>query len=163
MVVACRYWYELTDGFWGQFTLTNLPHLYAKQLLPGTCKHLESMQNFVGMIEYLMTWKWHDTPGIIRASEGFLFQSQALPMRISDGGEILTVGSAYVAGEAVFASDKDAFEYMLSLALRDLQYRGLRDGRTGCFEQKQNANFLLYRRILRCDNDAEYELSLIHI
>ena len=26
MVVACRYWYELTDGFWGQLVLTQIPH-----------------------------------------------------------------------------------------------------------------------------------------
>ena len=29
-----RYWYELTDGFWGQFLLTQFPHQYAKDLLP---------------------------------------------------------------------------------------------------------------------------------
>ena len=28
-VVACRYWYELTDGFWGQFVLTQIPHCEA--------------------------------------------------------------------------------------------------------------------------------------
>ena len=77
------------------------------------CQELVSIwrvcKKIVGMIEYLMTWKWHDTPGIIRASDGLLFQSEALPMRISDEGEILAVGSAYVAGEPVFASDKNAF------------------------------------------------------
>ena len=30
MVVACRYWYELTDGFWGQLVLTQIPHLHAR-------------------------------------------------------------------------------------------------------------------------------------
>lgn len=57
----------------------------------------------------------------------------------------------------MFASDRDAWVYMLSLATRDLQYRGMRDERTGCFEQKQYANFLLYRRVAQCDNDFEYE------
>ena len=35
-VVACRYWFELTDGYWGQFTLTQLPHYEAKKLLPSS-------------------------------------------------------------------------------------------------------------------------------
>ena len=34
LVVACRYWYELTDGFWGQFSVTQIPHKYPKHLLP---------------------------------------------------------------------------------------------------------------------------------
>ena len=34
MVVACRYWYELTDGFWGQMVLSQIPHLHAKDILP---------------------------------------------------------------------------------------------------------------------------------
>ena len=38
-VVACRYWYELTDGFWGQFVLTQLRHLYPQDLLPREWKH----------------------------------------------------------------------------------------------------------------------------
>ena len=52
-VVACRYWYELTDGFWGQFCVTQLPHQYACDLLPSEYQHLVSMQNFVRMLEYL--------------------------------------------------------------------------------------------------------------
>ncbi len=36
LVVACRYWYELTDGFWGQFSLTQLPHQHPKDSHP--CK-----------------------------------------------------------------------------------------------------------------------------
>jgi len=27
MVVACRYWYELTDGYWGQMVLTQITNL----------------------------------------------------------------------------------------------------------------------------------------
>ena len=34
LVVACRYWYELTDGYWGQMVLTQIPHLRAKDILP---------------------------------------------------------------------------------------------------------------------------------
>ena len=55
LVCACRYWYELTDGFWGQFSLTQLPHYEVRDLLPRTQKHLLSMINFVGMLEYLRT------------------------------------------------------------------------------------------------------------
>jgi hypothetical protein len=65
-VVACRYWYELTDGYWGQFNLTQIPHVSSKQILPQDLKHLVSMQNFVGMIEYLMSWTWFTVPGIVQ-------------------------------------------------------------------------------------------------
>ena len=41
--------------------------------------------------------------------------------------------------------------------MRDVEYRGFREERTSCFEQKQEANFLLYQRILQCECDAEYE------
>ena len=60
MVVACRYWYELTDGYWGQMVLTQIPHLNAKDILPKEYQHLVCMENFVGMLEYLMSWVWVD-------------------------------------------------------------------------------------------------------
>ena len=46
---------------------------------------------------------------------------------------------------------------MLALATRDLEYRGFRDERTGCFQQKQEANFLVYRSVVKCDNEAQHE------
>ena len=58
LVVACRYWYELTDGFWGQFVLTQIPHLCAEDILPKEYKHLDCMKNWAGMLEYLGTWRW---------------------------------------------------------------------------------------------------------
>ena len=33
-VVACRYWYELADGYLGQFAATQLPHMKVEDLLP---------------------------------------------------------------------------------------------------------------------------------
>ena len=33
-VCACRYWYELTDGYWGQYVLTQIPHLRPEDILP---------------------------------------------------------------------------------------------------------------------------------
>ena len=145
-VVACRYWYELTDGYWGQFTLTQLPHLYPKQLLPVTFKHIDSMKNFVGMIEYLMTWKWGTEAGIVDASEGCRFSIECMPICVGDDGALLRVGSEYSAGGAVFGSDWEAFQYIRSVATRDLQYRGFRDDRIFCFEQKQLVNYLLYQK-----------------
>ena len=49
-VVACRFWYELTDGYWDQFCVAHLLHQYAEDLLPGAVQHLQCMQNFVGML-----------------------------------------------------------------------------------------------------------------
>ena len=164
MVVACRYWFELTDGYWGQFTLTQLPHLQPQQILPSNFKHLDSMQNCVGMIEFLSTWSWSEQRGIIRASHDLHFRVESLPLRISkQGDEILQVGTDYVAGQRVFTTDHDAFKYMISLSERDLEYRGFRDDPVSCFTYKQQANFLLYRRVLHCDSNAEYEALRQHL
>jgi len=157
-VVACRYWYELTDGFWGQFSITNLPHGQASHLLPRSLQHLKSMQNFVGMLEYLTSWKWYKDAGIVEALDGFVFRVDALPLVVDSEGEIQAVGSKYSASQPVFASDRDAFLYLLALAKRDIQYRGFRDDRLRCFEHKQEANFLLYQRISKASDPAEYEL-----
>ena len=156
LVVACRYWYELTDGFWGQFSVTQIPHLYPAHLLPLRFKHLKSMQNFVGIIEYMCNWVWAEPDTIMAATET-LFPVTALPMRIDDAGAVQPLGT-YLEKGAVFPSDRHAFEYLMSLAERDLQYRGMRDDRLACFRWKQEANFLLYERVTACEDDAEYEL-----
>ena len=44
LVVACRYWYELTDGFWGQFVLTQIPHQSASELLPRDDRYLQTAE-----------------------------------------------------------------------------------------------------------------------
>ena len=78
-------------------------------MLPGDLQHLQSMQNVVGMLTYLGSWRWFKEPGIVEAAGGFLFGSDALPLVVDDGGEITGVGSAYLAGELVFASGNKAF------------------------------------------------------
>ena len=91
LVVACRYWYELTDGFWGQFVLTQIPHQSARELLPRQDQYLATMQNFAGMIDYLLTWRWHDNQeGMITSSgltkAGTVFSVKALPLCVGDDG-----------------------------------------------------------------------------
>ena len=47
------------------------------------------MQNCVGMIEYLMGWKWSQETGVIQASyasDEILFRADALPYIIEDDG-----------------------------------------------------------------------------
>ena len=60
MVVACRYWYELTDGYWGQFMVTQIPHQRPEDILPRSGRHLDTMVNFAGMLEYLSSWVWRE-------------------------------------------------------------------------------------------------------
>ena len=60
LVVACRYWYELTDGYWGQFVLTQIPHQRPEDILPRSGRHLDTMVNFAGMLEYLSSWVWRE-------------------------------------------------------------------------------------------------------
>ena len=70
MVVACRYWYEMTDGYWGQFMLRQVPHQYPQDLLP-VGRHLTSMANFAGLLEYVASWIWRDE-GVVVSGSGFL-------------------------------------------------------------------------------------------
>ena len=168
-VVACRYWFELTDGYWGQFALTQIPHLHAADLLLRQYQYLDSMQNFVGIIEYLMTWEWATPlPGDegditvyarVPRDDGTLLQFRiaALPFLIDNEGAKVAVGTAVIPGNAVFSSDKHALQYLVQIAKRDLQYRGMRDDRISSFAIKQEANFLLYQLVRKCDNAAEYE------
>ena len=136
LVVACRYWYELTDGFWGQLVLTQIPHMYAKDLLPLEHGHLRSMQNFAGMLEYLSSWQWR-SPGTVEAVGGTLFEVQALPLLLDDEGAVQDLGPCILGG-AVFSSVRCAFEYLMALAKRDIQYRGMRDDRVSSFSYKQD-------------------------
>ena len=131
-VVACRYWYELTDGFWGQMVLTQIPHLNAKDILPKEYQHLVCMENFAGMLEYLMSWTWVDE-NTIRASGGAVFSTKALPLIIELDGSIIPV-APYVADKALFPTSHLAYQYLMHIARSDLKYRGFRDDRLASFE-----------------------------
>ena len=155
-VVACRFWYELTDGYWGQYTLVNLPHADPKYLLPRNLQHLFCMQNFAGMLEYLSSWHWGTDSGIIIAADAYEFHEKALPLRVDDVGAIMRIG-AQRPGELVFPDVEHAHDYMVSLAKRDLQYRGFRDDRVSTFEYKQQANYLLFKKVRDCSDKHEYE------
>ena len=117
------------------------------------------MQNFVGMIEYLMSWKWVGSDRI-SANGGFVFSLKALPFKVTDAGEVdvLQPPSTEECDRSVFSSDRKVFAWLMGMAVRDLQYRGFRDERLASFRQKQEANFLLYRRVERCTDDHEYEM-----
>ena len=77
--------------------------------------------------------------------------------QINDEGERLKPGTDPAHRRKVFRDDRHAAAYMIALAKRDLQYRGMRDERIGCFERKQDANFLLYQSVRRCEDLHEYE------
>ena len=112
LVVACRYWYELSDGFWGQFVLTQIPHINAADLLPQG-KYLECMQNFFGVLEYLGSWSWAQE-GVIKSDRGAQFRTSALPLCVDDDGDEEPVAK-YAAGARVFPSADDCFEYLLRI------------------------------------------------
>ena len=155
LVVACRFWYELTDGYCGQFSLTMFPHQYARELLPGTTRHLHCMQNFAGALEYLCSWR-NGANGTIRTQTGMCFRADALPLLVDESGRLYNIGGS-TEGEAVFQTRKQAHAYMVLAMKRDLQYRGMRDDRMISFELKQDANYLLQTRVERAADDIEYE------
>ena len=109
-----------------------------------------------------MSWKWSEEPGIAQTSGGLRFRTDALPLLLGTEGQIQAVGTEYSAGASVFASDRQSFLYMLALAKRDLQCRGMRDDRTNNFESKQDADFLLCRHVAQCKNPADYECLRQH-
>ena len=154
-VVACRYWYEHGDGFWGQFVCTQIPHKHPSDILP-TGRYLATMQNFFGMLEYARGWTWSGE-GLIRSACGTVFHVDALPLVVDEDGVPRRVGQ-YVEGASIFEDERAAFEYLLLVARRDLQYRGFRDDRINSFWHKQEANFLLYQRVLACKDDHEFEI-----
>ena len=156
-VVACLFSYELTDGYWGQFCVTHLPHQQAEDLLPGGVQQLECMQNFASMLVYLCSWRWAEDEGVMETAKGFTFNSSARPLIIDDQGWVQPVGR-YEPGIAVFADDTLAFAYLLSLTKRDLQFREMRDDRFRCFAVKQEANFLLYPKVRVCLDAHEYSV-----
>ena len=135
LVVACRYWYELTDGFWGQMVLSQIPHLHAKDIMPNEYQHLVCMENFAGMLEYLLSWVWVDE-NTIRGNGGCVFSIKALPLIIETNGSIIEI-APYVAGQGVFQSAHHAYTYLMHIARSDLKYRGFRDDRLASFEYKQ--------------------------
>ena len=158
-VVACRYWYELTDGYWGQLVLTQIPHLEAKDLLPRGGRHLACMENFVGMLEYLVSWRWGASIGdakVIKAASGAVFYASSLPLILNDEGCVEHLSTS-VEDEAVFPTERAAFEYLVTFAKHDLQMRGFRGERTCAFVEKQKANMLLHERVRRCRSDEEFE------
>ena len=133
-------------------------HHSNKALLPSKTYHLECMQNFVGLVEYLCSWQWK-APGVVCTADGFIFEESALPLVVSDKGDKQTVSdfSSGEVGAKVFMDDKEAFVFLMILATRDLQYRGFRDERVTCFQHKQDASFLLYRHVANITDLHEYK------
>ena len=60
--------------------MTHLPHRHAEDLLPGAVQHLECMQNFAGMLEYLCSRRWAEDEGIVKTAKGFILKAAALPL-----------------------------------------------------------------------------------
>ena len=102
MVVACRFWFELTDGYCGQFALTMFPHREARDILPRGTRHLECMKNFVGSLEYLCAWR-HGPNSTICSEHGMRFSATALPLLVDEKGKVHKLDE-HAEGEAVFTT-----------------------------------------------------------
>ena len=110
--------------------LTQVPHQYPQDLLP-VGRHLASMANFAGMLEYLSSWVWREE-GVVACGSGCVVSTTSLPLLIDDIGQPISLGEC-VAGRLVFATEADYYRYLLEIAARDLQYRGFRDDRVANF------------------------------
>ena len=113
-VVACRYWYELTDGYWGQFNITQIPHLDPADIIPKNWRHLESMENFCGILEYLCGWSWGDSPDISTMARADHFLHPHCPSWLTMTARCKS--SAHMAGGKLFGLR--AGTWVLELACR---------------------------------------------
>ncbi|MDA8583179.1 hypothetical protein N9L68_03075 [bacterium] len=125
LVVACRYWYNLPDGYWGQFVGTQLPHQHPEDILPRSGRHLDSMVNIAGVLEYLSSWVWKGQ-GVVETPFGCIFTTASLPLRLDALGELQPLGPS-VAGLRVFEDEEQAYGCIVRLASWDLEYRGSRE------------------------------------
>ena len=132
------------------------PHVEARDLLPRTTRHLKSMQNFTGALEYLCTWR-QGTEGLVTTERGFSFKRTALPLLVDEFGKLYSISDGRPEGEPIFRLRREAFEFIVLAMKRDLQYRGLRDDRLISFRLKQDANYLLQERVERAEEEIEYE------
>jgi len=155
MVVACRFWYELTDGYLGQFNITMLPHREATDILPRpSTRHLDCMKNFVGALDYLTAWR-HGADGVIQTDTGVRFKASALPIVVDERGRLREL-TPTAEGDPVFENSYQAHRYLLGSLRRDLQYRGYRDERVTCFELRHEALHLLHERVERATDEHVY-------
>ena len=122
-----------------------------------TEKYLHTMINFFGMIDYVSSWTWSHTPGIISAKGGVLFELKALPLLLTEENQVWELGQGE-PGDSVFTSQGAAFAYIMALAMRDLEYRGFREDRVLSFRYKQEALYLLFRRVRRSTDEHDFEM-----
>ena len=62
---------------------TQIPHLRAKDL-PASSHHLETMQNFVDVLEYLANRRWGENEGAIAAPSGIKFLPKPMPLILNN-------------------------------------------------------------------------------
>ena len=129
-------------------------YLRPEDILPRSGRHLDTMVNFAGMLEYLSSWVWREE-GVVETTFGCIFDTASLPLLLDAQGEPQAL-SCSGAGERVFQDEEQAYGYIVRLASKDLEYRGFRQDRVANFQRKQDASMLLQRRVRNCRDDAEY-------
>ena len=134
--------------------LTQIPHQHPEDILPRSGRHLDTMVNFAGMLEYLGSWVWREE-GVVDTAFGCICETASLPLLLDDQGEPEAL-SRSGAGERVFQDEELAYRYIVRVASMDLEYDGSREDRVRNFQRKQDASMLLQRRIRSCRDDAEY-------
>ena len=148
LVIACRYHFEMTDNFFGQFALTQLPHAVTARLLPSG-PHLTLMQHFVGVWQYLCTWCWV-SEDLIR-TDHCTIRVDSLPILAASDGAIRCLRLPDSRdGDRVFLNDASAISYLVDLCVRDLEYRGHRDDRTQNFRLHVISRIHFHRMIQSC-------------
>ena len=96
-VVACRYWYEMGDGFWGQFAVTQIAHLQPGDVVPGDVPHLECMTNFVGLLGFLMSLVLEALPSIAAEVAAPLAKTDEIVL-IGGGGSRIVASAELALG-----------------------------------------------------------------
>jgi hypothetical protein len=136
--IGVRFNFELLDNFIGQFASVFLPHARRTAFLgkPDGMDVLQYTANFIGVQEFLYKLVYSDEPKTTVRSDGIFLHAKAFPLALPRRAESLNV----------FASRRDAWDYLKECILEDLRLR-VSPARTETFVHRFDAVKSLYSRL----------------
>ena len=60
------------------------------------------MRNYVGLLEYLRTWRWDEEVDVVMNATGVRFHISALPFLIEDDGHVAKLGTGGLHRNALY-------------------------------------------------------------
>jgi len=124
--VGVRYRYETNDRFLGEFAVMMFPHSTAHCFRPAEAIILTYTEHYVGVMKFLQLLTWTDDGNV--QNEGKC-AADKFPEPLPAAGP----------GEKVFPTDQSAHDYLCNAILKDLEMRGIGNGRRRTFVYRLEA------------------------